>query len=198
MEKWCNSWSFTDCSSTPLLKKHSRQSFLGLRALRGLWKNNINTLRLTGDVWHVNMTLRTTGSSKLKLNDTVLWHYPLIISYCVLKPRFWQLLTALWMILPDVWRSVGCGKRTVSLRRGARTEAGVAAAVELRMGSKKSFLLSKRQTVWSIFTQTHLTCGLSLLLSTPLFGVSPLNQLESTTFNMRNSFIADGCFPLIE
>lgn len=51
------------------------------------------------------------------------------------------------MILPGASRSVGCGKRTVSLRRGARTGAGVAAAAESRMGSKKSFLLSRRQTV---------------------------------------------------
>lgn len=52
------------------------------------------------------------------------------------------------MVLPGVWRSVGYGRRrTVSLRRGARTGAGVAAAVESRMGSKKSFLLSRRQRV---------------------------------------------------
>lgn len=49
------------------------------------------------------------------------------------------------MILPGVWRSAGYGSMTVSLRRGARTEAGVAAAEALRMGLKKSFLLARRQ-----------------------------------------------------
>lgn len=70
---------------------------------------------------------------------------------------------------------MGCGKRTVSLRRGARTGAGVAAAVELRMGSKKSFLLSRRQNslinlrtdapynVWSFSTLLDTMSGVSLL-----------------------------------
>lgn len=68
----------------------------------------------------------------------------------VLKRMFWQLWILLWMVLPAVWRSVGCGERVVSLRRGARTGAGVVAAAEWRTGSKKSFLLSTRQTVRSI------------------------------------------------
>ena len=51
------------------------------------------------------------------------------------------------MILPGVWRSVGYGRRTVSLRRGARTGAGVAAVVEWRRprALRKSFLLMRRQ-----------------------------------------------------
>lgn len=54
--------------------------------------------------------------------------------------------------VPVFWRSVGCGRSTVSLRRGAKTGEGAAAGVELRTGLKKSFLLLRRQT-----DQVHLS-----------------------------------------
>lgn len=170
----CNSWSLTRLSaslltlmtqktvhSLPLRVLKNMESLLWLRALCCFWRKALNSLHLTGDIWNVNTT---RAGSKQRLNDVVLWYYPLIGYSPILcfEPR--QLLTVLWMISPAVWRSVGCGRRTASLRRGARTGAGVAAAVELRMGSKKSFLLSRRQIVWSMFKWMHLpTHGLSLL-----------------------------------
>ena len=110
---------------------------------------------------------------------------------CLLKRDSWQLLTMLWMILPAVWRSVGCGRRTVSLRGGARTGEGVAAAVESRMGSKKSFLLSRRKMVWSLFRWKHLNKhgGFFSLgfLGHHCLVIVLLNQLENTMCNIKST-----------
>lgn len=45
------------------------------------------------------------------------------------------------MILPAVWWSVGCGRRTASRTEGVKRVEGAVAAVEWRTESKRSFLL---------------------------------------------------------
>lgn len=108
---------------------------------------------------------------------------------CLLKRDSWQLLTMLWMILPAVWRSVGCGRRTVSLRGGARTGAGATAAVESRTGSKKSFLLSRRKIVWSLCRWKHLTtCFFFVFLGGHhCLVIVLLNQLENIMCNKKGT-----------
>lgn len=77
-------------------------------------------------------------SNKQKLNDLVLR----LLTNDDCSTGILAVFDVLRMILPAVWRSVGCGKRTVSRRREPRTVAGVAAAEEWRTVSKRSFLLS--------------------------------------------------------
>lgn len=48
-------------------------------------------------------------------------------------------------VLPDVWRSGGCDRRTESLTEGAGTGVVVGAGVGQIRGSKRSFLWEKKR-----------------------------------------------------